>query len=95
MAARGHRCRQALGQLLDYVNHAPDHVDTLTALFPKRSTSSDVQLLHRYGMDVVHLDASGGFKRVQAPPSSVQDEGRVELNYLSPWLRPPSIPGDI
>ncbi len=58
--------RQALGQLLDYAVHAPDEVDVLTALFPDRPSASDVGLLHRYGIDVVHRDASGAFVRAEA-----------------------------
>ncbi|GAA3165291.1 hypothetical protein GCM10010531_17210 [Blastococcus jejuensis] len=62
--------RQALGQLLDYVAHAPGEVDTLTALFPERPSGSDVQLLHRYGIDVVHRDSTGAFLRVPAPATA-------------------------
>jgi hypothetical protein len=59
--------REALGQLLDYVLHAPDPVTRLGALFPARPSQLDVQLLHRYGIDCIHRITDGSFERLPAP----------------------------
>ncbi len=58
--------RHALGQLLDYVRHAPEPVDRLSVLVPKRPSSADVHLLHQYGVDVLHLEDEGHFVRLPA-----------------------------
>jgi hypothetical protein len=67
-ADHGH-VRDAVGQLLDYVVHSPEPVTRLAALLPERPTSEDVALLHRYGIDCVHLNEDGEFDRVAASES--------------------------
>lgn len=69
--------RDALGQLLDYVVHAPEPVDRLTALFPKQPSEADVALLHRYGVDSVSRCEDGTFTRLAAP-----DEQRLRAQTL-------------
>ncbi len=64
--------REALGQLLDYVAHAPEPVTRLGALLPERPVERDVGLLHRYGVDCVYLTDAGGFDRLAAPDTQRQ-----------------------
>lgn len=59
--------RDALGQLLDYAEAATSPVSRLTALFPVRPSDRDVRLLHRYGVDCLHRDGDGVFRREEAP----------------------------
>jgi hypothetical protein len=60
----GHQfVRQALGQLLDYVIHAPEPVTRLSALFPARPSTDDIALLNRYGIDSIHQTPDGAFTR--------------------------------
>jgi hypothetical protein len=59
--------RQALAQLLDYAPYSPQPAERLAGLFPQRPHSRDVEMLHRYGIDCVHRDAAGGFRRLPAP----------------------------
>lgn len=60
--------RDALGQLLDYAAHATQHVSRLTALFPQVPATSDVRLLHTYGIDCLHWTGEGTtFRRLEAP----------------------------
>jgi hypothetical protein len=59
--------REALGQLLDYVAHAPHPVTRLSALFPQRPATADVSLLHRYGADCLYRRDDGSFSRLPAP----------------------------
>ncbi|WP_330303809.1 MULTISPECIES: hypothetical protein [unclassified Streptomyces] len=58
--------RQALAQLLDYAPHSPVPARCLTALFPEPPEREDVQLLHRYGIDCVHRENPGAFRRQPA-----------------------------
>ncbi|KAI9884648.1 MAG: hypothetical protein M1823_003568 [Watsoniomyces obsoletus] len=51
--------RQALGQLLDYVLHAPEPVARLSALFPTSPSAADIALLNRYGIDCLYQDSNG------------------------------------
>ncbi|MEU4423552.1 hypothetical protein AB0F81_23230 [Actinoplanes sp. NPDC024001] len=62
--AAGHQfVRQALGQLLDYVIHAPEPVTRLSALFPAPPSPADIALLNRYGIDCIHQAPDGAFIR--------------------------------
>ncbi|TDC27132.1 hypothetical protein E1265_02300 [Streptomyces sp. 8K308] len=72
--------RQALGQLLDYAPHCPHPVRRLTGLFPNVPAISDIQLLHRYGIDVIHRKVPGVFQRLSAP-----DERRNLMRQV--WSR--------
>ncbi|MDQ0953273.1 hypothetical protein QFZ24_007196 [Streptomyces phaeochromogenes] len=58
--------RQALAQLLDYAPHSPVPARRLTGLFPELPTREDVDLLHRYGIDCVHRESPGIFRRLPA-----------------------------
>ncbi|MCO6008271.1 hypothetical protein NE236_25160 [Actinoallomurus purpureus] len=66
-SADHHFVRQALGQLLDYYLQIQQKVTRLTGLFPSRPANSDIELLHHYGIDCVHRDEDGTFKRLPAP----------------------------
>ncbi|MFI6977756.1 hypothetical protein ACIBSV_04095 [Embleya sp. NPDC050154] len=61
--------RQALSQLLDYAPYSPEPARRLTALFPDRPASADVEYLHRYGIDCVYRTATGTFDRIPAQES--------------------------
>jgi len=63
--SHGH-VRQALAQLLDYAPHSPSPAQRLTALFPEAPEYGGVALLHRYGIDCLHREPSGGFRRLPA-----------------------------
>ncbi|QQM44046.1 hypothetical protein [Streptomyces liliifuscus] len=58
--------RQALAQLLDYGPHSPVPAQRLTGLFPELPAREDVELLHRYGVDCVHRESPGVFRRLPA-----------------------------
>ncbi|MFD5031422.1 hypothetical protein ACFWM0_13550 [Streptomyces sp. NPDC058405] len=59
--------REALAQLLDYVRYAPDPVGRLAGLFPQPLAPKERDLLHHYGIDVIHRVAPGAFERLPAP----------------------------
>jgi hypothetical protein len=59
--------REALAQLLDYARYAPGRVDRLSALFPQPLDSKERELLHHYGIDIIHRVAPAVFERVPAP----------------------------
>ncbi|MES4904896.1 MULTISPECIES: hypothetical protein [unclassified Streptomyces] len=59
--------REALAQLLDYARYVPDRVGRLAALFPQRLAGKECDLLHHYGIDVIHRVAPGVFERLPAP----------------------------
>jgi hypothetical protein len=59
--------RLALGQLLDYAPHSPRPPERLGALFPECPVERDVELLHRYGIDVLFRSAPHHFTRIEAP----------------------------
>ncbi|KOU61622.1 hypothetical protein ADK57_27310 [Streptomyces sp. MMG1533] len=85
-SAAGHsHVRQALAQLLDYAPHSPSPARLLTALFPELPEREDVELLHRYGIDCVHRESSGGFHRL--PASS---ERRALMREV--WSGKPPVP---
>lgn len=58
--------RDALAQLLDYVRYAPGGVDRLSALFPEPPEPKERQLLHHYGIDIIHRVSPGVFDRIPA-----------------------------
>ena len=62
--------RQALSQLLDYVRFSPTPVTSLGALFPQPPAGLGVELLHRYGVDCIYLEADGSFTSLPASPSA-------------------------
>ncbi len=64
-AHHGH-VRDALGQLLDYVAHAPHPVSRLTGLFPEPPSTADLALLHRYAVDCIYRTEGGTFQRIPA-----------------------------
>jgi len=66
-SAHHRHVREALGQLLDYVAHAPHPASRLTALFPHRPGTADLDLLHRYGVDCLYRTGTGTFQRLSAP----------------------------
>ncbi|AXG80267.1 hypothetical protein [Streptomyces paludis] len=66
--------RQALSQLLDYAPHSPRPVERLGALFPLEPARADVELLHRYGIDVIHREPTSGFRRL---PASLERRERM------------------
>jgi hypothetical protein len=39
-------------------------------MFPSRPTDRDIELLHRYGIDCLHLTSSGTFLRREAPATA-------------------------
>ena len=59
--------RQALGQLLDYAAYCTQPLSRLTALFPEVPKSSDVRLLHVYGIDCLYWAGGDDFPRIEAP----------------------------
>ncbi|MFI5942470.1 hypothetical protein ACIBCB_19755 [Streptomyces uncialis] len=59
--------REALAQLLDYARYVPGEVGRLTALFPQPLEPKERNLLHHYGIDIIHRLAPGVFERVPAP----------------------------
>jgi hypothetical protein len=61
-----HHVRQALGQLLDYARYSPRPLRRLSGLFPVLPSHDDIGLLHRYGIDVLHRDGPGSFRRLPA-----------------------------
>lgn len=65
-AERGY-VREALAQLLDYARYAPDTLDRLAALFPEPLDAKERDLLHHYGIDVIHRVSPGVFERTPAP----------------------------
>ena len=65
--------RQALGQLLDYVIHAPAPVSRISALFPARPSPADIALLNRYGIDCIYLKSNGSFARDAATDDQRQN----------------------
>ncbi len=71
-AADHHFVRQALGQLLDYVLHAPEPVARLSALFPTAPSPADIALLNRYGIDCLYQEPDGHFARQAAPENHRQ-----------------------
>lgn len=76
--------RQALGQLLDYAVHSPQPVSRLTALFPAAPSDTDVELLHRYGIDCVHQRAHGHFIRQPANQARRENMMRVWSTLVTP-----------
>ncbi|MCU1617166.1 MAG: hypothetical protein JWO98_4706 [Frankiales bacterium] len=72
--------REALAQLLDYARYVPDQVARLTALFPKPLAPQERDLLHHYGIDIIHRTAPGVFDRDPAP-----DEARERMRGLWEW----------
>ncbi|MGV9313769.1 hypothetical protein ACWDR0_16500 [Streptomyces sp. NPDC003691] len=69
--------REAMAQLLDYARYAPGTLDRLTALFPEQLEPKERDLLHHYGIDVIHRVAPGVFERVPAP-----DEARERMRIM-------------
>jgi hypothetical protein len=72
VSARHRYVREALGQLLDYAAHCTLPVNRLTALFPKAPASSDIQLLHAYGIDCLYWAGGDMFSRLEAPAEARQ-----------------------
>ena len=62
-----HFVREALGQLLDYAAHSTQPVTRLTVLFPAAPSTSDVKLLHVYGIDCLYWAGAYDFERLEAP----------------------------
>jgi hypothetical protein len=67
VSARHRYVREALGQLLDYAAHCPLPVNRLTALFPQVPASSDIRLLHAFGIDCLYWTGGDNFPRREAP----------------------------
>ncbi|WTW97914.1 hypothetical protein OG216_33285 [Streptomycetaceae bacterium NBC_01309] len=60
--------RQAVGQLLAYAPYCPSPgCLRLTGLFPKPVDVVGLDLLHRYGIDCVFMEAPGVYTRLPAP----------------------------
>jgi hypothetical protein len=78
--------RQALAQLLDYAPYSPTPAQRLTGLFPEQPDRGDTELLHRYGIDCVFREGSGGFRRLPAP-----DQRRALMSGL--WSEQRLTPG--
>ncbi|MFD6336444.1 hypothetical protein [Streptomyces sp. NPDC060131] len=77
--------REALAQLLDYARYAPGVIGRLTALFPQPLGPEELQLLHHYGIDVIHRVAPGAFERLPAPDRArEQMRGMWESREPSP-----------
>ncbi|GAA4797227.1 hypothetical protein [Streptomyces ziwulingensis] len=79
---RGH-VREALAQLLDYARYVPGRVDRLSALFPHPVQPKERDLLHHYGIDVIHRAAPDIFARSPAP-----DDARERMRPLWERRRP-------
>lgn len=94
-ASRQH-VRDALGQLLDYAAHATQYISRLTALFPRLPATSDVQLLHTYGIDCLHWTGEGTtFRRLPAPTGArdwIKDAWN-SLAAMEPTVFPRACPG--
>jgi hypothetical protein len=69
--------RQALGQLLDYAPHSPEPATRLAGLFPHLPATTDVELLHRYGIDCIFRTSANTFERLDA-----SDEQRVTMQSV-------------
>ncbi|MBT2208889.1 hypothetical protein KLI87_12305 [Actinomadura sp. NEAU-AAG7] len=74
----GHQyVRAALGQLLDYVAHSPEPVDSLSGLFPEKPAEISIALLHRYGVDCLYRQGPGDFQRLPAPLAARERMAKV------------------
>ncbi len=63
--------RQALGQLLDYIDAIDNHpVTEASALLPERPADRDIKLLHRYGLGVIHRSEDGTYRHLPAPEAA-------------------------
>ncbi|WP_328914395.1 MULTISPECIES: hypothetical protein [unclassified Streptomyces] len=72
--------REALAQLLDYARYVRGGIGRLSALFPEPLEPKERDLLHHYGIDIIHRVAPGVFERLPAP-----DEARERMRDL--WER--------
>jgi hypothetical protein len=72
--------REALAQLLDYARYVRGGLGRLSALFPQPLEPKERDLLHHYGIDIIHRVAPGVFERLPAP-----DEARERMRNLWEW----------